>query len=599
MTTTAALVFNDADKLGFVASVDTSRIYINVADHSLLARVGVGNLVAIQGQTAQEFLIGMVEKVTRLTREQVMIYESEEQAALPSDSQEDTIRAVLVGTYKTIEGTSSNIFKRGTDSFPQIDRSCFIITSKNLQQLMGLLAKDLAPDKRLQIGHYVADRTATAVADGDRFFQRHAAILGSTGSGKSWATALILERASNLQYPNIIVMDMHGEYKPLTKKFGGYASGLRIAGPGDLATPDDDVLFLPYWILNREELLSLVLDRNDQNAPNQASRFTTQVRRLKENTLKTEGKNDVLSTFTVDSPIPYRLEELLEALKKDNEEMVPGAKPNTEKQGEWYGKLTRFISRFETKMEDRRYGFMFKPPPVTLAYDWLSALVSRLLGADKSSPGIKIIDFSEVPTDVLPIVVGVFARLIYDVQFWLPPEERTPLTIVCDEAHLYLPARDDADVVAKRALEIYERIAKEGRKYGVSLLVVSQRPSDVSRTILSQCNNFIALRLTNEQDQGVVRRLMPDSMAGLVDILPLLDVGEALVLGDSVLLPTRIKLEKPKLQPSSATKNFWTDWGAAPSAPHKFSGAIEILRKQTRTSTPPSTVASPTPPSSP
>jgi DNA helicase HerA-like ATPase len=147
---------------------------------------------------------------------------------------------------------------------------------------------------------------------------------------------------------------------------------------------------------------------------------------------------------------------------------------------------------------------------------------------------------------------------------------------------LYLPVREDADAVEKQALGVFERIAKEGRKYGFSLLVVSQRPSDVSRTILSQCNNFLALRLTNESDQNVVKRLMPDSLAGLTAILPLLDTGEALLLGDAVLLPSRIKLDKPKIPPNSATLDFWTQWGCAEPQADILKAAVKSLRSQTR-----------------
>jgi DNA helicase HerA-like ATPase len=153
---------------------------------------------------------------------------------------------------------------------------------------------------------------------------------------------------------------------------------------------------------------------------------------------------------------------------------------------------------------------------------------------------------------------------------------------VCDEAHLYLPVKDDADAIEKQALATFERIAKEGRKYGVSLLVVSQRPADVSRTILSQCNNFLVLRLTNDSDQSVVKKLMPDSMAGLTEILPLLDTGEALLLGDAVLLPTRIRLDKPSIHPRSGTRDFWTEWGSRAPDADSVKEAVETLRRQTR-----------------
>jgi hypothetical protein len=359
------------------------------------------------------------------------------------------------------------------------------------------------------------------------------------------------------------------------------ASGFKIAGPGDLDSPSDGVLFLPYWLLNREEMLSMILDRSDQNAPNQASRFTLHVRDLKDATLTAEGKVDVKATFTVDSPIPYQLAELIAKLKHDDTAKGVGAK-GTEVKGEWEGRLTRFVSRLEAKVEDRRYGFMFQPPAAALQYDWLAEQVTKLLAGGLSKPGIKVVDFSEVPSDVLPVVTGVFARLLYDVQFWMEQDKRTPFVFVCDEAHLYLPVKGDADAVEKQALYAFERIAKEGRKYGVSLLVVSQRPSDVSRTILSQCNNFLILRLTNDEDQNVVRHLMPDSLAGVLEGLPLLDTGEAVLLGDAILLPARIKLKMPRIEPLSATRDFWKEWGEKAPDPHAVATGIETLRRQSR-----------------
>jgi hypothetical protein len=224
---------------------------------------------------------------------------------------------------------------------------------------------------------------------------------------------------------------------------------------------------------------------------------------------------------------------------------------------------------------------MFKPPAKAQEYKWLAQQILTLLQSGSGS-GIKIIDFSEVPSDVLPVVTGTLARLLYEVQFWMAPGQRTPVSLLCDEAHLYLPTRDDADAVQRQALWNFERIAKEGRKYGFSLVVISQRPADVSRTILSQCNNFLALRLTNETDQGVIKRLVPDSLAGLTEILPLLDTGEALMLGDAVLMPTRIKLDVPKIPPNSATRDFWTEWSEKQSDQSAIEQAVESLRSQTR-----------------
>lgn len=590
MSDASVLSFDTASKLGQVASVDTSRVLIAVENAALLPRASVGSLVAIQGTTAQEFLIGMTERVTRQLREETAVPDPMAPTTLAVEVvPDDALRAVLLGTYRTMDGTLRNRFKRGADSFPQIDRECFLIEGGNLQRFMALLGKELEETQRLELGHFVIDRSAAAIANGDRFFQRHAAILGSTGSGKSCAVSLILERAHARKHVNIIVFDMHGEYASLAsppahkdgKAPAPIAAAFKIAGPGDLAKPPDNALFLPYWLLNREEMLSMILDRSDQNAPNQASRFTLHVRDLKEATLVAEKKVDVKATFTVDSPIPYKLRDLIGRLETDN--TTKGVGKTGPVKGEWEDRLTRFISRLTAKADDRRYGFMFKPPDVALEYGWLAKQVAMLLAPGEGKHGIKVVDFSEVPSDVLPVVTGVFARLLYDVQFWMESEKRTPFVFVCDEAHLYLPVRDDADAVEKQALYSFERIAKEGRKYGVSLLVVSQRPSDVSRTILSQCNNFLVLRLTNDQDQNVVRRLMPDSLAGVLDGLPLLDTGEALLLGDAILLPARIKLKFPTIEPLSQTRNFWQEWGEMAPEPGAVSEAVETLRRQSRT----------------
>lgn len=577
------LNFEDKDQLGRVVTVDTSRVLISVEEHEQMTSIAVGNLIAINGRTANEFLIGIIERVTRSISEKLLLDETSDDGSIPlGESQDDFIRAVLIGTYRKVDGSLSNTFKRGADCFPQIDKTCFHLSGSNLQLFMNLLSANVAENERLTLGHFMADETAIAVANGDKFFQRHAAILGSTGSGKSWSVALILERAAALKSANLIVFDMHGEYSTLCEGENPIARQYHIAGPGDLDGSNPNSLFIPYWLLNREEMLALILDRSDDNAPNQAARFTEHVRTLKEQTLQSEGKTEVLETFTVDSPIPYDIDSLLSCLNHDNVEMVPKENGSGTKQGPWYGKLSRFIGRLKAKIDDRRCGFMFQPPEECNAYGWLENMLMKLFAVSESQRGIKIIDFSEVPSDVLPIITGVLARLLYNIQFWMDKDARHPLTIVCDEAHLYLPVRDAAEAAEKRALEAFERIAKEGRKYGVSLLVVSQRPSDVSRTILSQCNNFLVLRLTNDQDQSVVKRLLPESMVGITDILPLLDLGEALLLGDSILLPTRIKLDTPKIAPESATRQFWSDWANQEPKPDAVSKAVEALRRQVR-----------------
>lgn len=575
------LDFNENDMLGRVTSVDTEQIIIEIENGTVMNKICVGNLVAIETTKQHEKIIALIDKVIRKYIENYEDEDDEIDEMMVSSA--DYIKVSIIGTYHSVYGSTHDLFKRGVETFPQIESKCYGISGQNLQNFMNILGKDIDADKRLKIGSFMMDTAADAVLDGNKFFQRHAAVLGSTGSGKSWCIANILEKASVLKYTNIIVFDMHGEYKSLSEGSESIAQRFRIAGPGDLEVTKPDVLFLPYWLLNREELLSMILDRSDSNAPNQASRFTRHIRDLKEETLKREGKTDTLKTFTVDSPIPFLMSELIQKLTIDDTTKGVG-KNGAAVKGEWEGKLTRFISRLETKIGDKTYGFMFQPTDEAQKYDWLGAILCKLLGYTDSEKGIKIIDFSEVPSDVLPVVTGTLARLLYDVQFWMDPGKRTPFTIICDEAHLYLPVKEDADSVQKQALYNFERIAKEGRKYGVSILPVSQRPADVSKTILSQCNNFIVLRLTNERDKGVIKNLLPDALKSTIEFLPLLDVGEALVVGDAILLPSKIVLDKPSdaHKPISATRNFWDEWDNKEPDNVAIIEAIEALRKQCR-----------------
>lgn len=575
------LNFTENDLLGSVTYVDTEQIIIEIENPLIMGQICVGNLVAIETGKHHELLISLIDKVTRKYVDDFTDNEEDIDEIMISSA--DYIKVSIIGTYHSVFGDAHDVFKRGVDTFPQIESKCYCISSINLQNFMNVLSRNIDSDKRLKIGSFMMDASADAVLDGNRFFQRHAAVLGSTGSGKSWCVANILEKASALQHANIIVFDMHGEYEKLASGSHPIAEQYRIAGPGDLENPSTDILFLPYWLLNREELLSMILDRSDSNAPNQASRFTLHIRELKAQTLTTEGKTDILKTFTVDSPIPFLMSDLLTLLKDDDTRKGVGKNGSAVK-GDWEGKLTRFISRLEAKLDDKTYGFMFQPVTEAQNYTWLSEMLCKLLGYFDGSPGIKIIDFSEVPSDVLPVVTGTLARLLYNIQFWMEPSMRTPFTLICDEAHLYLPIKDEADAVQKQALYNFERIAKEGRKYGVSILAVSQRPADVSKTILSQCNNFVVLRLTNEKDKGVIKNLLPDSLKSTIEFLPLLDVGEALVVGDAILLPSKILLDKPaeEHQPVSSTKNFWDEWDSKMPDNKAVIKAVESLRSQSR-----------------
>ncbi len=577
--------FTDEHSLGEVRSVETSRITVRVTDGQRLQKARVGRLVAIQSM-GDEWLIGIIERVWRHPVEFPSFAEGEEPADLAGVPQEESGASIsLVGTYRARDGQRKDTFTRAVFLLPEINRAVFPIEDKSLEDFMGILSASSKTDAvaPLRVGTYTLDGKASAYIDGDKLFQRHVALLGSTGSGKSFTVASILEQSAQLLHANIVVLDLHGEYSSMK-----FASHYRIAGIGDLKAKKEGAIFLPFWLLTYDEMQSLFVDRSEESAPNQASELMKQVVELKRESIKGLGKHDLLAGFTVDTPVPYRLADLIDAIEKKDKEMVQGTKG--EKQGPLFGKLTRFLNRISVKTKDRRYAFMYQAPEEYETYEALHQLAEKLLGTgvkqDGINPGIKIVDFSEVPSDILPVVVGLVARIVYQIQFWSSPGEggdaRHPIVIVCDEAHLYLPSSAaSTGPMEKRALENFERIAREGRKYGVGLMVVSQRPSDVSTTILSQCSNIISLRLANKTDQAVVKQLLPDSLEGLMEVLPTLDVGEAVVVGDATLLPTRIKMSKPKHEPRSATIPFWTRW-AAPKVKVNLVTAVENMRRQSR-----------------
>ncbi|WP_439607663.1 ATP-binding protein [Hydrogenophaga sp.] len=588
--------FTDDQGIGEVRSVETARITVRVTDGQRLQKARVGRLVAIQAM-GDEWLIGIIERVWRHPVELPTLNEAE----MPEDKaliqqEENGVAISLVGTYRARDGQRRDTFSRAVFSLPEINRLVFPIEEKSLEDFMGIISASSKADATapLKVGTYTLDGKATAYIDGDKLFQRHAALLGSTGSGKSFTVASILEQSALLPHANMIVLDLHGEYSSMK-----FASHYRIAGIGDLKERREGAIFLPFWLLTYDEMQSVFVDRSGDNAPNQALALMDSVIEMKRGAIAALGKVELLEGFTVDTPVPYRLADIVLSLDAKNdeviatgEEYVSGAKkgqPKTEK-GPLAGKLSRFLIRLKTKMNDRRYAFMYQAPEEYESYEALHSLAKKLLGTgdvkDGVNPGIKIIDFSEVPSDILPVVVGLVARLVYQIQFWSDPgkdgDERHPIVIVCDEAHLYLPSSAaSTGPLERRALENFERIAKEGRKYGVGLLVVSQRPSDVSTTILSQCSNIISLRLANKTDQAVVKQLLPESLEGLMEVLPTLDVGEAVVVGDATLLPTRIRMSKPVHEPRSATIPFWTRW-AKPKKAVDLVAAVENMRRQSR-----------------
>jgi len=569
--------FDDNEALGKVAAVDTTNVVVDVENVEQLKRLQVNHLAVLQSSRPGQHLIGLITQVTRKRSLEAVVGDG----INDQPSELNLCRIALIGTLLDRDGAKENVFRRTLETVPEIDANCFSLEGDNLTGFMRTLSSIAASGNALTLGKYTLDEHAVAYINGNKFFQRHAFIGGSTGSGKSWTTAKIIEQMAGLSTVNAIVFDLHGEYLPLV---GEGIQQLKVAGPADVEakrTIDDGVLYLPYWLLSYEALVSMFVDRSDQNAPNQAMIMAREINNAKRKYLEDGKHADVLAHFTVDSPVPFDLNALLGNLNGINIEMIPGAKAGTEKQGEFFGKLARMISRLENKISDRRLGFLFNGGKDILDFTWLEKLTSKILGSatENGKAGIKIIDFSEVPSDILPLIVSLVARVAFSVQQWTPSELRHPIALLCDEAHLYIPQRNMADSADDVSIDIFERIAKEGRKYGVSLVVISQRPSEVNKTMLSQCSNFVSMRLTNAEDQGVIKRLLPDSLGGFSDILPTLDTGEALIVGDASLLPSRIRIDEPKNRPNSGTVDFWDEW-QKPVKDKRLSKAVDNWRKQ-------------------
>ena len=549
---------NNQKLFGKVQSVDTGNVIISSDDEDILNGLQVNNIVKIQSNYNGEEIIGII---TQIMRKGILNNENDGESLLL----ENSVKVTLIGTlYKKI-GEKTNIFKRSLATLPSVDAKCYILNSEGVSKFMASISH--CSDNPLNIGKYALSKDAEAHLDGNKFFQRHAIIVGGTGSGKSYTVANLLEKASQLSSSNILVFDLHGEYRSLNnnKNIGL----LKIAGIED-STDKEDIIFLPYWLLNYEEISSLLLDRSDNNAPNQS--------RILFDTILEERKQSIdmdnmRADFTIDSPIPYKLENLLSKLDNLDKEMVDGARGN-QKQGPLHGKLTLFIQRLKSKKSDKRLNFIFNKDLESVDDVWIHNLIKKIMDFNNNR-GIKIIDFSEVPSDILPLVTSLISRLIFSIQQWIEKDRRHPIAIFCDEAHLYIPNSPKNSVEAK-GMYTFERIAKEGRKYGVSMVVISQRPSEVNKTVLSQCGNFIAMRLTNIDDQNVIKSLLPDNLGTLSNILPILDVGEALIVGDACILPTKVIIDEPIFKPLSTTIDFWDEWGK------ENTGLENDLRKATQ-----------------
>lgn len=434
---------------------------------------------------------------------------------------------------------SKGKFERGTDVLPTINSKVYAVSGKTIKQIYQSYS-----DGDFNLGKLSLMPEQDALINLDSFLSRHGAILGQTGSGKSWTVASFLQKIMNFEQSTVVLFDLHGEYK---NAFGDEAEYI-----------DASSIELPYWLMNCEELLDLMVDRSEASAPNQTAIFRDLLQAAKQNEPENISLN--IPKINVDTPVYFNFESILASIKQLDEAMEQGK--TGPKKAPLNGQFTRLLMRINSKMNDVRYDLIFKPKKYNTSAS-MTDLFRKILGEEKNPKKVVILDISPIPFDVRTSVISLILRCIFDFCYWYKKinDSCYPVAVFCDEAHIYL---NESDASSKSARLSAERIAKEGRKYGASLTVISQRPREVSATILSQCNTFLCLRITNPDDQSYVRRLLPDSIAGIASMFSSLKRGECILLGDSVIMPTRIRIDVPNPKPSSDDISFYEEW----SKPH-------------------------------
>lgn len=440
------------------------------------------------------------------------------------------------------------VFQRGVVTYPLPGQGIFVASVVELQRIYN------RPDKpSVRVGTLSQAASLPVYLLTDELLGKHFAILGTTGSGKSCSVTVLLRSILEVApRAHVILLDPHNEY--------------RRAFPDLAEIIDPTTLNLPHWLLNFEESVELFIGKTEHVA-------TSQTNILKDAILaaRREFGADGIPTekITVDTPVPYRLGDMLAH--------IDAAMPTQASKQDSYLKIK---NKAETLQQDSRFGFMMRPD-ATVA-DQLAEIVAQYLRIPVGDKPLSIIDLSGVPSDVVDVVVSVLCRMVFDFAVWSPRPVQVPVVLICEEAHRYAPRRDDAAFQpTKQALS---RIAKEGRKYGVGLGLISQRPSELAESILSQCNTLIALRMSNEQDQNFVQRALPDSVRSLVSILPTLRTQEALVVGEGTVVPVRLRfndLDKAHM-PQSADVPFAALWETDAADADHVTNVVRRWRMQER-----------------
>ncbi|GJL61515.1 MAG: sea9 [Nitrospirales bacterium] len=546
-------------RIGKIVSVSGERIFISLIDYSDGDGIEEGvpptmivNLSTAHGPTP--LLIGQpgtfLSVCLPVGRLLAMITTIDMRESIPIQSEVKTAEAeglAIIEGHKRVVcavpvGTldPGGKFERGTDVLPTVNSSALAVSPVTINKVYEQYAEGT-----FSLGHLSLIPSQPANINLDAFLSRHGAILGQTGGGKSWAVASFLQKISLFPQSTAVLFDLHGEY---SSAFGNEA---------DVISGND--IELPYWLMNSEELLGLMVDRTESAAPNQIAKFKDLLQAAKDNHPENQALG--LDRITIDTPVYFNFKEILQEFRRLDTQMVQGAN-NRERQGPLFGQFTRLLMRVDSRLNDRRYDLIFNPKTYATSAS-MEDLFRRLLGEQpENQKKLVIIDLSPVPYDVRNSVISLILRCLFDFSYWYRRLNGAsyPIAVFADEAHIYL---NEHDSNSRPACESAERIAKEGRKYGISLTVISQRPREVSSTILSQCNSFLCLRISNPDDQSYVKNLLPDSVRGITSMFATLRRGECILLGESVMMPTRIKIDPPSPTPHSDDTSFYTTWNKA------------------------------------
>jgi hypothetical protein len=418
-------------------------------------------------------------------------------------------------------------FRRGVTRYPIPGAEVLPVSTEDLRAVFAA-----SNEPHIEIGTVYPTDDIRGALYVDSMLGKHFAVLGSTGTGKSTSVALILHRISQLSPEgHILMIDPHGEYSAAFKNCG------------ELFNVDN--LQLPYWLMNFDEHCEVLLTTHgaDRQRDGDILAKCLLAARTKGKDLSQYGK------VTVDSPIPYLLTDLHSIIVNE------------------MGKLDRAgdslpFQRLKTKLEelraDPRYTFMFSG---MLVSDSMPGLIAKLFRLPSEGRPISIVDVSGVPSEITSVVVSVLARMVFDYAIWSRTEAQKPLLLVCEEAHRYVP-KDENSENGQAVRRILERIAKEGRKYGVSLGLITQRPSDLAEGVLSQCGTIVSMRLNNDRDQACVRAAMPEGARGFLDAIPALRNRECIVCGEGVAIPIRVRFDdlEPEKRPASSDPSFARLW---------------------------------------